>query len=79
MITRYTSPVEAEDVTDEMIGLVRDVVDGWYQDSPIDWEDVWDRVDGAELADGTRLDLGSDMLTPALRRLRREARRPRDA
>lgn len=74
---RYTQPVKAEDVTEELVHLVWDVVDGWYQEGRIDWGDVWDRVDGSELADGTRLDLGNDLNTPALAALKRAIQKRR--
>jgi hypothetical protein len=71
----WTSPTQAADVTDEMVEIAREIVDGWYQEGRVDWEDVWDRMDGAELADGTHLDLGTDLGTPALAKLKRLARR----
>ena len=64
----YTTPVEAADVTGEMIEAMREIKSGWPDDP---WEDQLDRLDGMELADGTTLDLGEDLLSPACRRLRR--------
>lgn len=72
-----TAPHESEDVTEEMVKLALDIVDGWYQEGPIDWEDVWDRLDGAELADGTRLELGVELLSPALKKIKREVLKAR--
>jgi len=68
---------EAEDVTEEIVKLALDIVDGWYQEGPIDWEDVWDRLDGAELADGTRLELGIELLSRGLKKIRREVLKAR--
>lgn len=34
-----------------------DIVDGWYEGVQIDWEDVWDRLDNADLPDDRKLDL----------------------
>ncbi len=73
-MTTYTAPVATTDVTDEMVTAVRNVLDGWYPSGRVDWPDVWDRVDGTELDDGTRLDLGDSLTTPALRELKRRAR-----
>lgn len=55
-----------DQVTGEIVDLVWDIVDGWYQEGRIDWEDVWDRLDGSTIQDGTILDLGDDLLSPAL-------------
>jgi len=59
--TRYTDIKTAEDVTDEVMKIVLDVVDGWYQFGRIDWEDVLDRVEGSELEDGSRIDFGDGL------------------
>ena len=69
----YTSLTSPEQITDEIVSMVVEVLRGWYPDNRTDWEDVWDRVDGSELSDGTRLDLGTDLLSPALRKLRKLA------
>ena len=69
---KLTSIHAVEDVTDEIIELVNGVVEGWYSEGRIDWSDVWDRVEGAELEDGTELDLGTDLGSPALNKLKRE-------
>lgn len=58
---RWTSLERSEDVTEEILEIVQGVVDGWYAEGKIDWENVWDRVDGSEMEDGSRLDLGTDM------------------
>lgn len=70
---RFTEPKTADDVTAEMIGLVSEKVNGRYAEGRVDWEDVWDRTDDALLDDGTRLDLGTDTSSPALRKLKSEA------
>ena len=74
---QYTSPKTAEDVTEEMVDLVRNILDGWYQDTRINWGDVWDRAEGTELADGTRLDMGTDLMSPALKEIKRQIRADR--
>ena len=70
----YTLVVTAESVTDEIVDIVCEIVDGWYQDSRIDWEDVIDRADNTELEDGTRIDFGGSMLSPAIRKVQRLVR-----
>jgi hypothetical protein len=74
---KYTSPVTAADVTDEMVNIALGIVEGWYDEGRIDWEDVWDRMDGAELNDGTWLDMGTDLLSPALAKIKSEVRKAR--
>lgn len=75
-MTDYTSPVSAEDVTEEILDLAREATDaGWFPDGKIEWETVWDRMDGATLRDGTRLDLGGDLSSPALRKIQRVIRK----
>lgn len=64
-------------VTDEVVRLAVDIVDGWYQEGRIDWEDVWDRLDGSELSDGTKLDLGNDLDSSELKELKRKVRKIR--
>lgn len=73
-MTEYTSPQTAEDVTEEMIQMARNVVDGWYEGRRVDWDDVWSRLDGSSMEDGTQLDLPQDLLSPVFAVLRREAK-----
>lgn len=35
------------------------MVTGWHSSGRIDWENVWDRIDGTELKDGRILDIES--------------------
>jgi len=71
----YTRVHGADDVTDEIIGIAQSVYAGWYGDGQrIDWEDLIDRVDGAELGHGTRLDLGDAMDSPASKKIKSEMR-----
>lgn len=57
--TKYTTVIEAEQVTDEILTEAENVHNGWYAGRRIDWDDLLDRVDGMDLADGTVLDLGN--------------------
>jgi hypothetical protein len=74
----YTLVVATEDVTEEIIEEVMDIIDGWYDggDRKLDWEDIWDnRLDGAYLKDGSRVDLGGEYDSPAMRKIQRECRK----
>jgi len=68
----YVIVIEESQVTEEILQIAFDVVDGWYQDVRVDWEDAIDRMDGAELPDGSILDLGNSMMSPAIRKIKRE-------
>jgi hypothetical protein len=46
------------------------LTEGWYQTGRIDWHDFLDRMDDIELTDGTILDLGEDMLSPAIKKIK---------
>ena len=74
----YALVTQADQVTEEILQLIYDIVDGWYPTGRIDWEDLLDRVDGAELEDGTVLDLGDDMLSPAIVKIKKCARKYRN-
>ncbi|MFE4681615.1 hypothetical protein ACFRNJ_12355 [Streptomyces sp. NPDC056721] len=65
----------AEDVTDEVLEMVQGIVEGWYDEGRIDWEDVWDRMDKRVLDDGRGIDMGSDLGSPAIRKMKREIRK----
>jgi hypothetical protein len=65
----------AEDVTDELLEMVQGIVEGWYNEGPIDWENVWDRLEKQTLDDGRGIDMGDDLGTPAIRKIQREIRK----
>ncbi len=73
-----TPVVQANQVTEEILQFAYDVVDGWYQGTSrmtiSDWEDLLDRIDGLELEDGTILDLGKNMLSPAIKKIKAHVR-----
>ncbi|MFF7198302.1 hypothetical protein ACFZAM_31920 [Streptomyces sp. NPDC008079] len=71
---RVTAPVTAQDVTDEMIELTVAVTKERYANGLDNWQDVWDLVSGAQLADGSILVLGGDPLSPALVRIKEAVR-----
>ncbi|MEV6313575.1 hypothetical protein AB0M10_33940 [Streptomyces sp. NPDC051840] len=61
-----------EDATPEIIEIVKGIVEGWYDEGPIDWEDVWDRVEKRQLDDGRGIDMGTDLGSPAIKKIKRE-------
>ncbi|MFE6000232.1 hypothetical protein ACFQ6C_25785 [Streptomyces sp. NPDC056454] len=72
------APATADDVTDELVQITVDIVDGWYPEGRIDWEDVYDRIErGGGLDDGRRIDMGTDLASPALTALKRRVRAAR--
>lgn len=76
--TRYTAIYEAADVTAEIFEAAESVFDGWYADVPrIDWNDFLDRLDGMSLEDGSTLDLGENMMSPAIKAIKTHIRRYR--
>lgn len=73
---KYNPLIEEADATDEVITIVMSIVDGWYSETAIDWDDVWDRADGTELPSGEVLDI-ENLASPAIRRIKQEVRRIR--
>lgn len=59
----------AADVTEDVTQAVWEVVEGWYLDRPIDWEDVFDRAER-----WSDLDFGQDWDSPAIRKIKRTVR-----
>lgn len=71
------APRTADDVTDELVRIAVDIVDGWYSEGRIDWEDVFDRIERSPLDDGREIDLGTDLGSAALTALKRRVRAAR--
>jgi hypothetical protein len=67
--------VEAEDVTEEVLELVQGIVEGWYDEGAIDWGDVWDRMEKRVLDDGRGIDMGEDLGSPAIRKIKQHIRK----
>lgn len=76
MTDKWTDLQNADGVTEEILDAVEGVVDGWYSTGRIDWEDVWDRVEGTRLDDGTKLTF-SELDSPAQRKIKRTIRKRR--
>ncbi|MGW1180078.1 hypothetical protein [Streptomyces drozdowiczii] len=64
----------AEDVTDEVLEIVKGIIEGWYDEGRIDWENVWDRVEKGQLDDGRGIDMGEDLDSPAVKKIKKEIR-----
>lgn len=72
MDNTYVSVTEAAHVTDTILTEVIEVVDGWYSDSRIEWDEVWDRMER-----GSNYDFGNDNDSPAMRKIKRYVRAQR--
>lgn len=70
--TNYTSIYDAADATAEILGIAESIFDGWFADgNEVDWQDFLDRLDGCTLADESTLDMGSDLSSPAINKVKR--------
>jgi hypothetical protein len=71
----YTRVHSEDQVTEEILKIAQGIYDGWFDGvGPIDWENFLDRLDGAELADGSKIDLSEQMNSGAIRKIKREIR-----
>lgn len=61
--------IAAKDVTQDLLDEAFSIVEGWYSDTRIDWEDVWDRMERY-----SDLDLGPQIDSPAMRKMQRYVR-----
>lgn len=70
MDVEYVKITGADDVTQEIMDLAESIESGWFGDQRIDWSDFIDRIDGQALEDGRIIDMGSDLNSPAIRKIR---------
>lgn len=75
MTQGWRTVIEAKDITPEILKAAEGIFDGWYADERIDWTDFLDRLDGMPLNDGTKLDLGNDMMSPACQTIKKHIRK----
>jgi hypothetical protein len=61
---------KAEHVTEAVLDEVWSIVEGWYLNSPIDWEDVYARIEKYN----DDIDFGTEIDTPAMRKIQRIVR-----
>jgi hypothetical protein len=77
-MTAYWTPTTASDIDGELLDLARNAVDGWYASGRIDWDNVWDRMDGQWLPSREAfLDLGNETDPPPMKAIRRTLLRER--
>lgn len=67
----YQQIIAVEDVTEEILQAVREIESGWYSEGRIDWEDVWERLERQTLNNGKKIDLGPEIGSPAMLKIRR--------
>lgn len=72
-----THNINVDGITNEIIEFGETIVDGWYAVGRVDWEDVWDRMDGRSLSNGDVLDLGNDLGSEGLVKLKAAIMRAR--
>ena len=72
-----TTIMQTDQVTEEIIQAAVDIVEGWYNEGRVDWDNVWDRMDGQVLNDGSEIDMGTDIESPAMRKIKREVNKRR--
>lgn len=65
--------IEANDVTQEDLDEALSIVEGWYDEGRIDWDDVWERMERY-----SDLDLGTEIDSPAMRKMKRYVRSERN-
>lgn len=68
MATTKIALAHPADVTPEILDFVRAILDTDYEGVQVDWEDVFTRLDGHQLADGTVVEI--DDRSPAAHRIR---------
>lgn len=61
----WTPILTADDVTEEVLLITVEITEGWYAEGKIDWENVWDRMDGSLLDDNTKINMGTDLNSSA--------------
>lgn len=71
----YSEPeTAAEAMRPDIIESLESAIE-WQDDEPrVNWESVWDRMEGDTLADGMRLALPSDLGSPVFRALQKHGR-----
>ena len=68
----------AETIPQELLDEALNIADGWYLDRRIDWEDVWDCLDGFELSDGSAVGI-TTLYGPAIDKIKRYVNQARKA
>jgi hypothetical protein len=71
----WTTITNSDDVTEEIIEMAHLIVDGWYSNCNIVWDDFLDRLESYQLSDGSYPNLGTNESSAAIRKIKREARK----
>jgi hypothetical protein len=71
----FTLVEQAGEVTPEVLVCVDSVIGGHYATGRVDWEDVWERLENYKLADGSSIDMGSMLNSPAMKRIKAYVRK----
>ena len=68
---QYTKIWQKGSVSEEMLTDAEHCSDLWFNDvSRIKWGQFWDLLDGWPLKDGSYLDLGIELDTPAMKKIK---------
>ena len=67
---KYRKITEESDVDSEVLAAA-EYAESWFTDDRIDWDDFIDKMDGYHLKDGSVIDMGPSMDTPAIRAIKR--------
>jgi hypothetical protein len=74
-VSDYTYIRSKESVSDEILRGAEYTNDLWFNDvSRIKWSQFWDLLEGWPLLDGTCLDLGAELGTPAMKEIKKHIR-----
>lgn len=76
-MSEYIEILKREDVTDEVLAVVEHVYDGWFTDGRINWDDFLERMDGSVLESGEKIDMGPELDSPAIRKIKAHVRKLR--
>jgi hypothetical protein len=59
-------------VTKGVLALAENVEEDWFSDKEkIRWPEFWDKLEGSFLPDGTRIDLGNEFNTLAMKKIKK--------
>jgi hypothetical protein len=71
----YTLIWSEDDVSEEILGLSEKCSDLWFSDvTRIRWKLFWDLLEGWPLNDKTYLDMGAELGTPAMKKIKKHIR-----
>lgn len=71
-----TRVIAADDVTQEILDAAESVEEH-FTGEPINWEDFLNRIERIELSDGSKIDMGESLDSPAIRKVKKHIRQIR--